>query len=382
MKNYFFILGRENKISQKELENILASFDFGLNKDYVSILSDHVLEIKLDAPKEKVAGLIDLLGGTVKIFEKVAPRDGNIAELLVNGSIGRKLLFGVSNYTSEKIDTFKMALAAKKQVRQPVRVIDGKEDGRLSSAQSFQYKMDDGNIELGIFDTGIGKLIAVQNIDLWTEHDYGKPKSDARSGMLPPKLARMMVNIAVASSKIKNPLVVDPFCGSGNILIEALALGNEVHGSDISEKAVSDSVANVDWFLKANRSGLKAEVFQADALCYDFGQINDDFVVVAEPYLGEPRNSKLRIDEETDAKKEIVGLYQAFFKNLKQTTNKQRLKAICLVFPLFELANGKQLSIFDRCVDFVSDLGYTTICSPLTYGRDYQVVKRQIVLLK
>ncbi|MFA5158328.1 MAG: hypothetical protein WC451_04065 [Patescibacteria group bacterium] len=396
--NFYFVLGRENKISQKELENVLASFDFGLNKDSVSILSDHVLEIKLKVPKEKVADLINVLGGTVKIFEKVAPRDSNIASLLVAGNAGRKLLFGISNYSLEKIDTFKMALAAKKQVRQPVRVIDGKEDGKLSSAQSFQYKMDGDNIELGIFKTGIGRLIAVQNIDLWTEHDYGKPKSDARSGMLPPKLARMMVNLAVSQvgnkkgeirkensplkSHLSSLLLVDPFCGSGNILIEALSVGCDIIGSDISEKAVADSGSNVDWFVKFKPSNLKANVFQADALCYDFGQINVDFVIVAEPYLGEPRNSKLRIEEEKEVKKDIKGLYTDFFQNLKLTTKSSNLKAICIVFPLFELANGKQLSIFNECVDFISELGYTTICSPLVYGRDYQVVKREIVLLQ
>lgn len=382
MNSYYFILGRENKISQKELESVLASFDFGFNADFNSILSEHVLEIKLDQPVEKVANLINILGGTVKIFKKVAPKEAKIEELLLAENFDKKRLFGISNYSSNELDTFKLALSAKKKIKKSLRIIAGKEGDQLSSAQSFQYKMDLDNIEYGRFDSGWGKLIAVQNLDLWTKHDYGKPRSDAVSGMLPPKLARMMVNMAIESSAHK-PLVADPFCGSGNVLIEALAVGCSVIGSDISEKAVDDTKTNVEWFSKLKgEPSLTAEVFNADALKFDFGKLEKDFVIVTEPYLGKPRNAKLRIEEEKEVKKEIVSLYKGFLENLMLTTKGQKLESSVLVFPLFELANGRRLSIFEECVDFIKELGYTTICSPLVYGRDYQVVKREIIILK
>jgi len=392
MESYYFILGRENKISQTELECVLASFDFGFRSEAnvprnpegevgsspVSILSDQVLEIKLTAKSDQVKHLIDILGGTVKIYQKIAPANEKIELLLSNENKPSKIIFGLSNYSSAKVDTFRMALSAKKAAKKSIRIIDGKEAGRLSSAQSFQYKMDIDNVEYGLFETGIGKLIAVQDINEWTRHDYGKPKSDAKSGMLPPKLARMMVNIAVCSSNLKGPLVCDPFCGSGNVLIEAISLGCNVIGSDISEKAVADSKENIKWF----RPDSDSDISQKNATKFDFSTISQDFVIATEPFLGQPRTSKLRIEEETEAKNEITKLYQDFLRNLKLTADSQKLKAICIVFPLFELANGKKLSIFEDCVDFIRDIGYTTVITPLEYGRDYQVVKRQIVLLK
>ena len=139
-----------------------------------------------------------------------------------------------------------------------------------------------------------------------------------------------------------------------------------------------DSRINVDWFLSGRK--LKAAVSKQDATKYDFNKINRDFVIVTEPYLGQPRNHKLTIEEEKEAKEDTRRLYEDFLKNLL-TTN-CRLKAICLVFPLFELANGKKLSIFDQCIDFIRKIGYTLVCPPMEYGRDYQVVKREIVLLK
>ncbi|MEI8060980.1 MAG: hypothetical protein WCG99_01660 [Candidatus Berkelbacteria bacterium] len=412
--SFYFVLGRENKISQTELECVLASFDFGFSPANISILSDQVLEIKLEASSDQVKKLIEILGGTVKIFQKIAPANEKIENLLLAEDKSSKIIFGLSNYSVAKVDTFRMALSAKKAAKKSIRIIDGKEGGRLSSAQSFQYKMDIDNVEYGLFETGIGKLIAVQNINEWTRHDYGKPKSDAKSGMLPPKLARMMVNLAVGQvndeTRINNdedsgssflirhsglrPLVVDPFCGSGNVLIEAVSVGCNVVGSDLSEKAVSDTKENLEWFLKSvipdpvgdplivDSRLCGNDIVVADAAKFDFSDIKEDFIIATEPFLGQPRTSKLRIEEEAEAKSEITQLYMDFLRNLKLTANSQKLKAIAIVFPLFELANGKKLSIFNDCVDFIRDIGYTTVCPPLEYGRDYQVVKRQIVILK
>lgn len=377
MNSYYFILGRENKISQKEIECTLASFDFGLKDEDISIITEEILEIKLNADPDQISELMNNLGGTVKIYRKIAPAGTKIIDLFTGENICKKTLFAISNYTGQKVDTFKLALSTKKESKLSLRVIAGKEDDKLSSAQSFQYKMAE-NLEYGLFKTGVGKLIAVQNINEWSKHDYGKPRSDAISGMLPPKLARMMINIAVGYSGVKNPLVVDPFCGSGNVLIEALSIGCNVIGSDISEKAVEDTKVNLEWLT----SGEKWQVTKKDATKYDFGDIKQDFIIVSEPYLGQPRKSKLRIEEENIIKKEIGQLYKDFLTNLSKTTNSSSFKTAALVFPLFELANGKKLSIFNECVDFMNEIGYTTICSPLVYGRDYQIVKREIVLLK
>jgi len=438
--DYYFILGRENKISQKEIESVLAGFGVGFgpschcetegrgnlsekialsqaprNDLAISILADDVLEIKLNADTKKVADLINILGGTIKIFQKVASNLENIDNVLA-GSPKGKIILGISNYSKSKIDSFRIALKIKKRLskKRKVRVIAGKDNDRLSSAQSFQYKLDREGVELGLFDGGVGRLIAVQDIDFWSKIDYGKPRSDARSGMTPPKLARAMVNIALGQARSMNHelrimneshnsefsihnscLVVDPFCGSGNILIEGLVLGLDVIGSDISEKAVFDTKANLEWLLhesgimnheswtKTHNSefSIHNSIFQADTTKYDYGKIDRDFIIVSEPYLGQPRKSKLELEDEEDIE-DIEGLYLDFLQNLKLTADSLQLKAICIIFPLYELKNGKKLSIFEHCIDKIEKIGYTLICPPLTYGRDYQIVKREIVLLK
>ncbi|MDO5848374.1 MAG: TIGR01177 family methyltransferase [Methanobrevibacter sp.] len=62
-------------------------------------------------------------------------------------------------------------------------------------------------------------------------------------GSMSPKLARCMVNL----SRVKeNELVLDPFCGTGGILIEAGLIGCRVAGSDINWKMKNGTAINLE----------------------------------------------------------------------------------------------------------------------------------------
>src|SRR5205823_3602162 len=95
---------------------------------------------------------------------------------------------------------------------------------------------------------------AVQPFEQFSARDFGRPGRDDLSGMLPPKLAIIMINLA-ANDTIS--VLLDPFCGSGTILSEALLLGyKNLIGSDISEKAVADTKTNLDWIANKFRRDL------------------------------------------------------------------------------------------------------------------------------
>ncbi|MGB9979928.1 TIGR01177 family methyltransferase [Methanobacterium sp.] len=63
-------------------------------------------------------------------------------------------------------------------------------------------------------------------------------------GSMSPKLARGMVNLARAK---KGSTVLDPFCGTGGILIEAGIIGARVIGTDIDEKMVEGTKKNLKY---------------------------------------------------------------------------------------------------------------------------------------
>ncbi|MEM2420064.1 MAG: DNA methyltransferase [Candidatus Bathyarchaeia archaeon] len=62
---------------------------------------------------------------------------------------------------------------------------------------------------------------------------------------MPPKLARVMVNLA--RPKV-GELVFDPFCGTGSMLIEAALIGCRVLGADIQRRMVKGSRTNLAYF--------------------------------------------------------------------------------------------------------------------------------------
>jgi tRNA (guanine10-N2)-dimethyltransferase len=76
-------------------------------------------------------------------------------------------------------------------------------------------------------------------------------------GSMSPKLARCMVNLTGVK---ENDLVLDPFCGTGGILIEAGIMGARVVGADIDDRMVEGTIKNLDYCGVKNY-----EVFQADA---------------------------------------------------------------------------------------------------------------------
>ena len=64
-------------------------------------------------------------------------------------------------------------------------------------------------------------------------------------GSMSPKLARCMVNL----SRVKEgQLLLDPFCGTGGILIEAGLIGCKVVGSDIYWKMKNGTAINLDYY--------------------------------------------------------------------------------------------------------------------------------------
>ncbi|WP_414468419.1 TIGR01177 family methyltransferase [Methanobacterium sp. ACI-7] len=63
-------------------------------------------------------------------------------------------------------------------------------------------------------------------------------------GSMSPKLARGMSNLARVK---EGSIVLDPFCGTGGILIEAGIIGGQVVGMDIDEKMVEGTKKNLSY---------------------------------------------------------------------------------------------------------------------------------------
>ena len=91
-------------------------------------------------------------------------------------------------------------------------------------------------------------FIAIERIKLNKKHfEDSKPHKRPffYPGSMNPKLARCMVNL----SRVKEgQLLLDPFCGTGGILIEAGLIGCKVVGSDIYWKMKNGTDVNLDYY--------------------------------------------------------------------------------------------------------------------------------------
>lgn len=161
---------------------------------------------------------------------------------------------------------------------------------------------------LTVHGGGVYVTRAVHDFESMAEFDEYRPAIDSKSGMLPPKLARMMINISGVSN---DAVLLDPFCGSGTVLLEAVQLGYEtLHGSDISEKAVADTNTNMQWLLSTRPGHIDWQIIQSDVR--DLGAVydrNSIDVIVTEPYMGAPKKGNERTDTIDREIEDLQALY-------------------------------------------------------------------------
>ena len=90
--------------------------------------------------------------------------------------------------------------------------------------------------------------VAIEKIKLNKKHfENSKPHKRPffYPGSMSPKLARCMVNLSRVTA---GDLVLDPFCGTGGILIEAGIIGCKVAGSDIYWKMKNGTAINLEHY--------------------------------------------------------------------------------------------------------------------------------------
>jgi tRNA (guanine10-N2)-dimethyltransferase len=111
------------------------------------------------------------------------------------------------------------------------------------------------------------------------ERDFNERKPHKRPCFHPtsidPKIARVLVNLARVN---KNSTVLDPFCGTGGVLIEAGLMGMKLSGRDVDPGMVECCATNLKHY------GLEGDIGVGDAM--DLGRMagNVDAIVTDPPY--------------------------------------------------------------------------------------------------
>jgi len=235
--------------------------------------------------EEKVApSIIADLGGTIKIGVSVADFSTEIVkgaflqkDKEAQAQIGRgvvasglvdamfkaeseKTLFGVSVYCAEKqlrtvskvIQRFigssiKRELAGYCKKSKFMGFAKGRKLPQLSHIEVLKKNLVENKAEIlfcvGRAQTFVATTIAVHNPFEFQKRDVGKPVQ-RKIFAIPPRLARIMVNLAACT---EGQVLLDPFCGVGTILQEALLTKAKAIGVDINRWCVEAATRNMEW---------------------------------------------------------------------------------------------------------------------------------------
>ena len=88
--------------------------------------------------------------------------------------------------------------------------------------------------------------IALSDVGGFEKRDFGRPFQDPTI-TISPRLARLVVNTAAPAIE---GCLLDPFCGLGTILQEAMMIGLSVVGIDKQSEYVFKTKSNLNWMIK------------------------------------------------------------------------------------------------------------------------------------
>lgn len=383
------ILGRQPALGIAELERVYGSENVTWFSDATAVVRTESFRLEHLGGTQKVGRIIlqlprgDFRQASMKIVQHYTKKWAQTEH---------KITLGISAYSFpvSPRDVQKTGIIIKQKLKNSgvtLRLIPNPE-AALSSATSHHNKLGLSNnkIELLIVRAKDGRImvaesIGAQNITALAKRDQGRPKRDAFVGMLPPKLAQIMVNLASMQIKDNRARLLDPFCGTGVILQEAALMGLSVYGTDLADKMIDYSRANLEWLASTYAMPIDFRLQQGDAMTTKWQEPIHS--VATESYLGQPFSAPPSPAKLAEVRRNCNHIISSFLKNIG--TQIQPGTPLCIAVPAWKDINGTFTHL--PLINELSALGYSQYqfsnIDPhdLLYYREDQVVARELLVL-
>lgn len=382
------ILGRQPQLGLAELESRFPAADLNVINHQVACIDVDQIDVQT-------------FGGILKSGEILYEIPGRFLSDISKKLIDRlthdflksenKITLGISVYTPgfKPYEIQKIGLAVKNNLKKSghsLRLIPNT-SSTLSTAVAHHNKLglSQNKIELLLVRSGnhfiVAKSNGAQNITAYAKRDQARPKRDAFVGMLPPKLAQIMINLAL-TDKVPTTLL-DPFCGTGVILQEAALMHfDKVYGTDLSDKMILYSQENLDWLKRTHYVEIDYELHSGDAMKTKWDH-NIDFVV-SETYLGQPFSSPPRAAKLSEVVENCNHITLEFLQNLHKQIKTGT--SICIAIPAWRDNYGHFTHL--PLIGHLQKIGYRrrqfkhVFDEELLYYREDQVVARELLVLE
>lgn len=387
MSTELFISGKNWKLSLAELVSYLKAREIKFEIQYFS-KEFFVFNFQ----ENFVPSVMPDLGGTIKIGQektkfptqiikkafvgKNKQARSQITDSLVSSDLvkeidksNEKLFFGVSIYCAENslrplsgtIQRF-IGSALKDELKdfgkksKFMGFSKDRHSAQLSHIEVLKKNLVKNNAEVlvcvGKEETWVARTVAVHNPFEFQKRDIYKPIQRNIFGM-PPRLAIIMVNL---SGCTPGKVLLDPFCGVGTVLQEALLARANVVGVDVNPWCVKASSENLQWLKSEyNLEDAEFRIVQGDVgrLAEKVGQETVD-CIVTEPDLGPALRE---VPTAPYAQKIIQKLEPLFFSLIEQAYMVLKKDGrLVLVTPYMISRSGQ--SVFMPIVDKLESSGF------------------------
>ncbi len=275
VKSYLFVLGRNPILSRAELGNFCDELLFDEEKSL--LLAENLkFENPRKIPRAPEQLFLDRLGGTIRFgevlgeFKSEIEVQQKILHTAQNDKSEGKINLGVSAWGCGR--TFlrhflpEVKNAFREKLNRNCRIVNAPGEN-LDSGKIFGEKLLRNGFEFLVWKRGnsflLAKTVANQNLRNYTLRDREKNFRDSKMGMLPPKLAQILINLA---DPAWDEMVIDPFCGSGTVNIEAAIMGFRTMGSDLKPGRAQEAQKNFEQMAEKFRyETVAGKFFTSDA---------------------------------------------------------------------------------------------------------------------
>ena len=172
------------------------------------------------------------------------------------------------------------------------------------------------------------------------KRDVGKP-NQRKIFAIPPRLARIMVNL---SGCTPGKVLIDPFCGVGTILQEALLSKAQVIGVDANRWCVEAATENLEWLREEYAiRGREFRVLKGDALKLRSIVGLDIDCIATEPDLGPALKDIPTAAYARKIVEKLTPLYFGFLKEAYGILGKDG--RLVIVTPCLRTRSGKPIAM-------------------------------------
>ena len=445
MAEYVFILGSNWLLSIAEL------LVYVRNRGYEAIVTDHsrhavVLDFKEKLKLEDVVDMQGSLGGCYKIgrviqtYNIIIPTDAyptngkpdrealNILTScpwlpdLWQRPRGKKIKFGVSTYpvvdgkapiqyrkfTRGLDDTIKKLLLQKGARKADYFAYDEPDRRKVKRMNLALWPktiaknslLTPPNAEiLAVFtdkNLYIARTMVIYDSVLQQYRDESRPYI-SKEISTSPKICRTLLNLAGARA---GDTVLDPFCGTGTLLMEAAMLGMKVIGIDIDGNQVQGTKSNLTWFGRDIGERVHFDVFRGDARNLTNLVHKQVDAVAFEPALGPVTRKRPTSKEAEEIIKDLTKLYREALTQIAQVLRPDGRVAMTMPvivsksgpvsMDIREMIEGTGLGVYRMLpADMIKSLSDSDERLYITPNREVlperkmgQIVQRQLIVLE